>query len=62
MKEAVLLPEHDMLIATKLAYIITGGDRIEGTPITEQDLLDLECEAFCSLCGTEKTQQRIQHM
>lgn len=62
MKEAGFASEHDMLIATKLAYIITGGDRIEGTPITEQDLLDLECEAFCSLCGTEKTQQRIQNM
>ncbi|MCA1902028.1 MAG: 3-hydroxyacyl-CoA dehydrogenase/enoyl-CoA hydratase family protein [Candidatus Hydrogenedens sp.] len=62
MKEAGFASEHDMLIATKVAYILTGGDRAEGTPITEQDLLDLECEAFCSLCGTEKTQQRIQHM
>lgn len=62
MKESGFASEHDMLIATKVAYILTGGDRAEGTPITEQDLLDLECEAFCSLCGTEKTQQRIQHM
>ena len=51
-----------MLISAKLAHILCGGDRIQGTPITEQDVLDLEAEAFCSLCGTEKTQQRIQHM
>lgn len=62
MKEAGFATEHDMLIACKVAYILTGGDRAEGTPLTEQDVLDLECEAFCSLCGTEKTQQRIQHM
>jgi 3-hydroxyacyl-CoA dehydrogenase len=62
MKEAGFASEHDMLISTWVANILTGGDRIEGTPITEQDVLDLECEAFCSLCGTEKTQQRIQHM
>ncbi len=62
MKEAGFASEHDMLIANKVAYILTGGDRVEGTPITEQDLLDLECEAFCSLCGTEKTQARIQNM
>jgi len=62
MKEAGFASEHDMLISTKVAYILTGGDRIEGTPMTEQDVLDLEAEAFCSLCGTEKTQQRIQHM
>ncbi len=62
MKEAGFASEHDMLIAGKVAHILCGGDRIQGTPITEQDVLDLECEAFCSLCGTEKTQQRIQHM
>ncbi|MBI3119646.1 MAG: enoyl-CoA hydratase/isomerase family protein, partial [Candidatus Hydrogenedentes bacterium] len=54
--------EHDGLIATKIAHVLTGGDRFPGSPVTEQDLLDLEREAFCSLCGTEKTQQRIQNM
>jgi 3-hydroxyacyl-CoA dehydrogenase len=54
--------EHDALIAEKLAYILTGGDRLPGTPITEQDVLDLEREAFVSLCGTAETQARIQHM
>lgn len=54
--------EHDALIAEKIAHILTGGDRRPGTKMTEQDVLDLEREAFVSLVGTEKTQQRIQHM
>ena len=62
MKEAGFASEHDVLISKKIAHILTGGGRFEGTPLTEQDLLDLECEAFCSLCGTEKTKERIQHM
>ncbi|HOV59708.1 MAG TPA: 3-hydroxyacyl-CoA dehydrogenase/enoyl-CoA hydratase family protein [Candidatus Hydrogenedentes bacterium] len=62
MNQAGFASEHDMLIAEHLANVLTGGNRRAGTPITEQDVLDLECEAFVSLCGTEKTQQRIQHM
>jgi len=54
--------EHDAVIAEKLAYVLTGGNRTEGAVMTEQDVLDLECEAFCFLCGTEKTQARIQYM
>ncbi|GMV98877.1 MAG: 3-hydroxyacyl-CoA dehydrogenase [Candidatus Hydrogenedentota bacterium] len=54
--------EHDAYIAEKIAHILTGGNRTAGTVITEQDVLDLEREAFLSLVGTEKTQQRIQHM
>ena len=54
--------EHDALVATQFAHILTGGNRVPGTTMTEQDALDLECEAFLSLCGTEKTQQRIRHM
>jgi 3-hydroxyacyl-CoA dehydrogenase len=54
--------EHDALIAGKAAHVLVGGDRLAGTPITEQDLLDLECEGFLSLCGMEKTVERIQHM
>ncbi|MCP4645228.1 MAG: enoyl-CoA hydratase/isomerase family protein, partial [bacterium] len=54
--------EHDALIADHLAHILSGGDRRAGTKMTEQDVLDLETEAFCSLCGTEKTQDRIRHM
>lgn len=62
MKEAGWASEHDMLISSHIANVLCGGDRIAGTPMTEQDFLDLECEAFVSLCGTEKTQARIQHM
>jgi 3-hydroxyacyl-CoA dehydrogenase len=51
-----------MLIAGHVANVLCGGDRIQGTPMTEQDVLDLECEAFLSLCGTEKSQARIQNM
>ncbi len=54
--------EHDALIAGKAAHVLVGGNRLAGTPITEQDLLDLECEGFLSLCGTEKTVERIQYM
>lgn len=52
---------HDALIGTKLATILCGGDRSPGT-ISEQGLLDLEREAFLSLLGNRKTQERIQHM
>ncbi|MBI2425488.1 MAG: 3-hydroxyacyl-CoA dehydrogenase/enoyl-CoA hydratase family protein [Candidatus Hydrogenedentes bacterium] len=62
MQQAGWASEHDVFIAGKVAHILTGGDRLPGTPVTEQDILDLEREAFVSLCGTEKTQQRIQNM
>jgi 3-hydroxyacyl-CoA dehydrogenase len=55
------ISEHDAAIAAKLATILCGGDRVPGT-ISEQGLLDLEREAFLSLLGTKKTQERIQHM
>ena len=54
--------EHDALIAEKVAHILTGGDRPAGAKVTEQDILDLEREAFVSLVGTEKSQARIQQM
>ncbi len=54
--------EHDALIAEKVGHILTGGDRRPGTKMTEQDVLDLEREAFVSLVGTEKSQARIQQM
>ena len=62
MQQAGWATEHDVLIADKVINVLIGGNRIAGTPITEQDLLDLECEGFLSLCGTEKSQARIQHM
>ena len=56
------ISEYDRHIGQKLAHVITGGDVSAFTPVTEQHLLDLEREAFLSLCGEEKTQDRIAHM
>ncbi|HXG92711.1 MAG TPA: 3-hydroxyacyl-CoA dehydrogenase NAD-binding domain-containing protein [Blastocatellia bacterium] len=56
------ISEYDAHVARKLAYIITGGDLSRKTLVSEQYLLDLEREAFVSLCGERKTQERIQHM
>jgi enoyl-CoA hydratase/carnithine racemase len=53
---------HDVLISRKVAHIISGGDCAEGTYVTEQEILDLEKEAFMSLMGEQKTQDRIMHM
>ncbi|MEM1025824.1 MAG: 3-hydroxyacyl-CoA dehydrogenase NAD-binding domain-containing protein [Myxococcota bacterium] len=53
---------HDALIAKKVAHILCGGDVLPGTELTEQHYLDLEREAFLSLCGEEKTQARIQSL
>lgn len=56
------ISEHDYKIADKLAYVLAGGHVPEGTFVTEQYLLDLEREAFLSLCGEPKSQARMQHM
>jgi 3-hydroxyacyl-CoA dehydrogenase len=56
-----LISEHDALLATHVATILSGGDRSPGVA-SEQDFLDLEREAFLSLLGTQKTRERIQHM
>ena len=52
--------DHDTLVARKLAYVMCGGDLSEQTLVSEQYLLDLEREAFLSLCGERKTLERIQ--
>jgi 3-hydroxyacyl-CoA dehydrogenase len=62
MKHGKFASDYDVYIAGKLAYILSGGDCPEGTLITEQEILDLEREAFMSLCGEQKTQDRIMHM
>jgi 3-hydroxyacyl-CoA dehydrogenase len=62
MVRAGYISEYDAHVARKLAYIITGGDLSHPTQVSEQYLLDLEREAFVSLCGERKTQERIQHM
>ena len=55
------ISDHDALIGRKLAWILAGGDAPHATTLTEQQLLDLEREAFLSLCGERKTQERIAH-
>ena len=60
MKEGRYISDHDVKIANKLAYIMCGGDLSSPTEVSEQYLLDLEREAFLSLCGERKTLERIQ--
>ena len=62
MKSANYISEFDKKIANKLAYVMSGGDLSESTMVSEQYLLELEREAFLSLCGERKTLERIQHM
>jgi 3-hydroxyacyl-CoA dehydrogenase len=62
MKDSKYISAHDMKIANKLAYVMAGGDLSEPTLVTEQYLLDLEREAFLSLCTERKTLERIQNM
>jgi len=62
MRQGGYISEYDEHIAGKLAHVLCGGDVPEGTLRSEQDLLDLEREAFLSLCGEEKTIARIMHM
>lgn len=62
MNASKYISEHDQKIANKLAYVMAGGDLSEPTKVTEQYLLDLEREAFLSLCTERKTLERIQHM
>ena len=61
MHEGGQASEHDVRIGRALARVLAGGD---GPPrdVSEQDVLDLEREAFLSLLGTKETQQRIEHM
>ncbi len=55
------LTDHDALVGRTLARILSGGDRPHAGTVTEQELLDLEREAFLSLCGERKTHERIAH-
>ncbi len=54
--------EHDIKIAQKVAHVLCGGDLTGTQKVSEQYLLDIEREAFISLCGEQKTLERIQHM
>tara|TARA_Y100000385_G_scaffold289276_1_gene358194 strand:+ start:1287 stop:3680 length:2394 start_codon:yes stop_codon:yes gene_type:complete len=62
MQASKYISEHDKKIANKLAYVMAGGDLSEPTKVSEQYLLDIEREAFLSLCTERKTLERIQHM
>ncbi len=61
-KEGKYITEYEGVIAGKLANIMAGGDLSRPTWVSEQYILDLECEAFLSLCGEEKTQARMFNM
>ena len=62
MMQAHQISAHDMRIGTALARVLTGGDVAHGSEVTEKAFLELEQETFLSLCGEEKTLERIQHM
>jgi 3-hydroxyacyl-CoA dehydrogenase len=60
MRQGEYISDHEVKIATKVAEVLCGGNVTSGTPLSEQYILDLEREAFKSLCGEKKTQERIQ--
>jgi len=62
MRHGNYISDYDVFVAQKVAYILSGGDCAEGTYVTEQEILNLEREAFLSLLGEKKTQDRIMHM
>ena len=62
MKAGGYITDHEALIANKLAYVMTGGELSRPTWVDEQVILDLEREAFLSLCGEQKTQQRMWNL
>ncbi len=61
MREGEYISDHDVKVANWVAYVLCGGPITPGTLVSEQYLLDLEREAFLSLCGEKKTQERIAH-
>jgi 3-hydroxyacyl-CoA dehydrogenase len=62
MHEQNFITDHDVTVSTKVGYVLCGGNVLENTKVSEQYLLDLEREAFLSLCGDPNTQARMQHM
>jgi 3-hydroxyacyl-CoA dehydrogenase len=61
-RQANYISDYDTVVGEKLAYVLSGGRLTGRQPVSEQYLLDLEREAFLSLCGQRKTQERMQHM
>ncbi|MCC6341800.1 MAG: enoyl-CoA hydratase/isomerase family protein [Bryobacterales bacterium] len=62
MRQGNFISDHDQLIAEKIAHVLSGGRLTGEQAVSEQYLLDLEREAFLSLCGTPATQERMQYM
>ena len=62
MREANYITEYEAHIGRKLAYVMSGGDLTSPQVVSEQYILDLEREAFLSLCGEKKTQERMQYI
>ena len=61
MQQGQYISDHDAKVSNWAAYALTGGNVTPGTLVSEQYLLDLEREAFLSLCGEKKTQERISY-
>ncbi|MGA2355336.1 MAG: 3-hydroxyacyl-CoA dehydrogenase NAD-binding domain-containing protein [Terriglobales bacterium] len=61
MRQGGFISDHEQKLGTKIAEVLCGGNVTPGTPVSEQYFLDLEREAFKSLCGEKKTQERIQY-
>jgi 3-hydroxyacyl-CoA dehydrogenase len=61
-RQGDFISDYDVVIAEKLAHVLSGGSLSGAQPVSEQYLLDLEREAFLSLCGNPKTQERMQYM
>jgi 3-hydroxyacyl-CoA dehydrogenase len=62
MKQGGYASDHDVLIGGKLAHVLAGGDLSAPSMVSVDYMLGLELEAFLSLCGEEKTQQRIESL
>jgi 3-hydroxyacyl-CoA dehydrogenase len=62
MAEAHQISAHDVVVGSKLAWILCGGRTVPSVRVHEQHILDLEREAFMQLCGEEKTRERMQYM
>lgn len=60
-REGEFISEHDVKVANRVAHVLCGGAVTPGTLLSEQYFLDLEREAFLSLCGEQKTRERIAH-
>jgi 3-hydroxyacyl-CoA dehydrogenase len=61
MRQGEYITDYEVKLGHKIAEVLCGGRVTPGTPISEQYVLDLEREAFKSLCGEQKTQERIQY-